>query len=136
MSPFPFTFSLSRFTLFGNRDRHLNSFERIIPAVPLHVYHFVRHVHPADYFTECRVLPIEKIRIRDANKKLRAGAVRIVRARHGEYPSFVWFAVELCLDLVPGSSHAMGRTVRILAIGIAPLDHETGNDPMKGRAAI
>jgi hypothetical protein len=30
----------------------------------------------------------------------------------------------------------MGRTVRILAIGIAPLDHETWNDPMKGRAAI
>src|SRR6185503_5057770 len=84
----------------------------------------------------CCVLPIEKIRIRDANKKLRAGAVRIVRARHGEHPSFVWFAVELGLDLVPGTSHAMRRTVRVLAVGIATLDHETGNDPMKGRAGV
>ena len=67
---FPLTFYVSCFTLFADRDRHLDSFEGIVPAVPLHVHHLVRHVHPADHFTECRVLPIEKIRVRDADEEL------------------------------------------------------------------
>ena len=51
-------------------------------------------------------------------------------------PALVRLAVELGLDLVPRPAHAMRRTVRILAVGIAALDHETGNDAMKGRAVI
>src|SRR5205823_14986871 len=45
------------------------SFQRIVAAISFHVYHLVRHVHSADHFTECCVLPIEKVRIRDRSEE-------------------------------------------------------------------
>src|SRR5215813_8485573 len=121
---------------FGYRHGHFDPFEGVIPAIALHVHHFVRHLHSADHFTKYRVLPIERIRVRDADKELGSSAVWVIRSSHGQYSTFVGLAVELGLDLVPRPPHPVRCTVSSLAVGVTALNHEIRNDPMEGCSVV
>src|SRR5574337_2028552 len=65
-----------------DRDAHLCAVQRIIPPVALQVDDLVGYLHSGDHFPEDRILPIEEVSVRNADKKLRAGAIRIIRPSH------------------------------------------------------
>lgn len=51
---------------------------------------FIDDVHSGSHFTKCCVISIQKVGIRLYNKKLTAGAVRIIlRTRHGNHTTFM-----------------------------------------------
>src|SRR5512139_428131 len=94
----------------ADRHGHLGSLQRIVTPITLHRDDLIGHLHSADHLPKYRVLPIEEIGVCDANKELRAGAIRIVRAGHRNTASLVRPTVELRLYLVAGSAHSVGRT--------------------------
>jgi hypothetical protein len=76
------------------------------------------------------------MRLAHTDEELGTGTVRIVGARHRKDAPLVRFTVELCFDLVSGAAHAMRGAVGILAVRVAPLDHEFWNHSMKGGAVV
>src|SRR5215471_4699167 len=119
-----------------DRNRHLDPLQRVIAAVTLHVHDLVGNLHTTDHFPEGCVLPVEEVCVGETDEELRAGTVGIIRARHRQHPAFVWLAVKLGFYLVAWSAHAMHVPIRILAVRIAALNHETGNHAMERRPVV
>ena len=58
----PFTSCLHTTAATSARDRHghFNAFSRIVPTIALDADHAIHDIHPADHFSECRILAIQK----------------------------------------------------------------------------
>ena len=82
-------------------------------------------------------MAIQEFRLSQADEKLAARRVGILRARHGQDTAHVRFLIKLCLNLVARSAGAPPPFgAGIFGQRIAALNHETFDDAMKGRAII
>src|SRR5690606_22544595 len=63
------------------------------------------------------------------DEELRAGRVGVAAARHGEHALVVFAVVELGLDVPAGPTRA-------ITAGAAALDHEPGQNAVKGQAVV
>src|SRR5712692_5585872 len=93
----------------------------------------VEHVVALDQLTEGGVLTVEKLRVSQADEKLAARGVRVLRTGHGNGAAAMRACVELGLDRVAGAAGAPARVRLWIARQRVPtLDHETLDDAVKG----
>ena len=98
---------------------------------------FFQHVVALDELAERGVLAVEKARVAVADEKLRAGGIRILRARHREDAARVRLVIELRLDLMPRPARApRAFLARIFRQRITALNHKTLDDAMKTSAVV
>src|SRR3989442_1886355 len=91
------------------------------------------HAVAFDQLAEGGVLMVEKLRVSQADEKLAARGVRILRAGHGNGAAAMRAFVELGLDRVAGASSAPARFCLWIARQLVPaLDHETLHNAVKG----
>src|SRR6266849_3447451 len=91
------------------------------------------HVVASDQSAEGGVLAVEKLRVSQADEKLAARRVRVLRAGHGNSAAAMRAFVELGLDRVAGAAGTPARFCLWIARQRVPaLDHETLEDAVKG----
>src|SRR6266852_5581094 len=91
------------------------------------------HLVASDQLAEGGVLTIEKLRVSQADEKLAARGVGVLRAGHGNGAAAMRALVELGLDRVAGAAGAPARFRFWIARQRVPaLDHETLDDAVKG----
>jgi len=96
-----------------------------------------QHIVAFDQLSEGSVLAIEETRVPQANEKLAAGGIRVLRSRHRNYAPHVRAIIEFRLDLVSRiarSPEMLGGNV--FCVRIPTLNHETFDDAVKCRAII
>ena len=98
---------------------------------------FGQHVVAFDQLTERCVLMIEKSRATVADEKLRAGGIRVLRARHGDDAAHMRVVIELGLDVVTRPASAPHIFLaRVFRKRVAALNHEAFDDAVKTGAVI
>src|SRR5262249_3146336 len=117
---------------------HLDALVRVVAAVPGRAHDLVRDLDALRDAAERRVLPIEEAGVLDADEELTARAVRVVGPRHGQHAALVRGVVELGLDGVAGSPRAVlaARSLRVLGVRIAALDHEARDHAVERGAVV
>src|SRR5712692_1922743 len=95
------------------------------------------HVVASDQLAEGGVLTVEKLRVSQADEKLAARGVRVLRAGHGDGAAAMRAFAELGLDRVAGPSGApAGIGLWIARQRVPALDHETLHNAVKGGAIV
>src|SRR5688500_15780714 len=89
------------------------------------------HVVTFDQLTEGGVLAVEEFCVGEANEKLAAGRVGVLRTGHGDDAAHVRFFVELGFYFVTRAAGADHRVV-FFAERVAALDHEAFDDAVEG----
>src|SRR5207244_5714169 len=86
---------------------------------------------------ERRVLMIKPAHIREADEKLTAGRIGIARARHGKNTALMAAIIKFRFDFVARIAGSVATLLRrILCQRIAPLNHETFDNAVKGCAIV
>ena len=95
----------------------------------------VHHVHALGDFAEGGVLAVQEVPVGVHDEELAAGRVHGLGPGHGEHAPLV---AQVVLHAVGGelTLDAVARAADAHALGVAPLDHETGDDPVEDQAVI
>src|SRR5205085_3417709 len=143
----PITVRLARSSLHRISWHDLDAFDRhsfgwLAPFAAVTRGHFgvadlSQDIVPFYDFPECCVLMIEPAHIRKADEKLAAGRIGIARACHGKNTALMAAIVKFRFDFVARIAGSVATLFcRIFGQRIAPLDHETFDNPVKRSAIV
>jgi len=113
----------------------------VIPGISWFRDNLVGHVHTFDDFTESGVLTVKEGGFCDADKELAAAGISLrvdfVPCASGGDGAPLVFVFDFGRNGVARATGTVGGTiVGIFALGIAALDHETGDHAVKGGAVV
>src|SRR5262249_1756965 len=98
---------------------------------------FVEHIIAFDQFAKGCVLPIESPNRCQTDKKVLAGRIWIRATRHRDDTPIMGMIVKFGFDFVSWPTLPVSALFRrIFRIRVAPLDHESFDDSMKGGAIV
>ena len=131
-----FLFLLMCMFITDNCYLHFNAFHGYVVLIPWLGHNFIRYFHAFNNSPEDRILMVQVPGVLHNDKELRTGTVRVRAPRHRYGTAYVGLIVKLRRDHITRTTRPILAPVIPARSGIATLDHEARDYPVKQGAVV